>query len=132
VDGLQPAVGEQSPDEPGLEDEAHSRVEPLQRDAARSPGVALLAEAAPVAAVHSQAEAGSPVRSVDAACFAAEPRSLPDEAYSPDEAHSRSVGAPRHCAATMMECCAPQCRVEERCLLDVEPAYWPLAELRYD
>jgi len=116
VDGLPPAVGEQSPDEPGLEDEAHSRVEPLQRDAARAPGVALLAEAA----------------AVDAACFAAEPRSLPDEAYSPDEAHSHSVGAPRHCAVTMMECCAPQWRVEERCSLDVEPAYRPPAELRYD
>jgi hypothetical protein len=94
--------------------------------------VALLAEAAPVDAVHSQVEAGSSVRSVDAACFAAEPRSLPDAAHSPDEAHSRSPGAPRHCAVTMMECCAPQWRVEERCSLDVEPAYRLLAELRHD
>ena len=112
VDGLQPVVGEQSPDEPGLEDEAHSRVEPL------------LPEAAPVDAVHSEVEAGSPVRSVDEACSAAEPRSLPDEA------HLRSLDEARHCA--VLECCAPQWRVEERCSLDVESAYWPLAELRHD
>jgi hypothetical protein len=134
VDGVQPLVTEQSPDQPGLEDEVHSRVELLPDEAlpgALPPDEALLLDAA-----QSLDEARLPdvERFLTEACFHAELRSPPDEACSLDEAdlpsQMRSADETRHCA--VLECCARQWREAERCSLDERLAYWPLAELRHD
>jgi hypothetical protein len=60
-------VEEQPPDEPGLEVAAHSQVQPLRSDWAYFPDVALLASV-PADAVHSQAGAWSPGRSLGEEC----------------------------------------------------------------
>jgi len=156
LDGTEPEVGPQPPDEPGVEREAHSRVEPLlvveacspdgvwlpearPADEAYfrveplrwhvvcSPGAALTSEERPGHAVHSQVEAWPPGRSVDEACFQAEPRSLPDEPYWPSP--KRSAGEARYCV--LPECCLPQRWVEDCCFLGAQPTAWPLTELRH-
>jgi hypothetical protein len=119
-DGVQPPVGEQSPDEPRLEHEAQSRVEPLGLDEACSPGGVPLPEARPADEVHSP----------DAKRSLLEVR-FQDEAYSPEAAYSpspkRPVDEARHCA--VLACYPPQCPVEECCSLELEPASWLLAQL---
>ena len=127
LDGTEPEVGPQPPDEPGVEREAHSRVEPLRWHVVCSPGAALTSEERPGHAVHSQVEAWPPGRSVDEACFQAEPRSLPDEPYWPSP--KRSAGEARYCV--LPECCLPQRWVEDCCFLGAQPTAWPLTELRH-
>jgi len=56
LDGPQPAVGQQPPDEAGLEHAAHSRAEPLLGDEACSPDGVRLAEVRPADEAHFRAE----------------------------------------------------------------------------
>ena len=127
MDGVQPLVGEQSPDEPRFEGEAHSRVEALPPDGA------LLLEARPLDEAQSLAEALLPDVGyfLGERSFHAELHSPPDEARSLDEAYSpsqaRSADEAPHCAVA--EYSARQCRDAERCSPDALPA--SLAELRH-
>jgi len=56
LDGTEPEVEQQPPDEPAVEREAHSRVEPLLVDEACSPDGVRLSEARPAGEAHFQVE----------------------------------------------------------------------------
>jgi hypothetical protein len=108
VDGVQSAVGEQSPDEPRFEDEPHSQVEALFLGEAYSPDESLPG-ARPLDAAYSPAEERSGVRSLA-------------------EARLRDVERFRDEARFL----APECRGERRCSLAARPACWSVAEMRHD
>ena len=122
--GLRSVVGEQFPDEPRLENEAHSRVEPLLPDVTCSADAAPRPVAQPVDEAHSRVEPLLP----DVAC-SADAASL-RVAQPVDEAHSRVEPLLPDVAcsadAAWLPVCFPDevCFHAELCFLPHEACFW--------